>query len=122
MRNSGTDLGQSPNGVVLAPFKEPGDLEEEKPCSRTRQSRGLLRVAPQGAPFRESDPSKPWLQCLCETEFPIQRDKESQVHESGDELEVPNTFPARWQKSFRYEAGIMEVFRRRGALEQFFGD
>jgi hypothetical protein len=33
----GTNLGESPDGVVLAPFKEPGDLEKEEPWSRRCQ-------------------------------------------------------------------------------------
>ena len=75
-----------------------------------------------GSPFRESDPSKPWLQRLRETKLAIQGDEEPQIHESSDELEVSNAFPAGWKKSLRDKAGVLKVSGRRGALEQFPGD
>ena len=35
------DLGESPDGVVFAPFKEPRDLEKEESCSRGCQFQEL---------------------------------------------------------------------------------
>jgi hypothetical protein len=47
-RRAGTDLAESPDSIVLAPFKEPSDLEKKKPYDESHQSGGLMHKTPEG--------------------------------------------------------------------------